>query len=200
MLFLLWKVADLIKGETVALIAVGGGNNKDVMGAVDCSIAESTVVGGSGDKGKLATAAERGLETGGGRHHGDRRKKSGLGNTNPYERARADARNGSEKAARNLFRKAERGSKQVFVENLFVLPEHRRMGVGRELVKGVEAFARSKGAKRIFMEVARSNTSAINLYRSCGYEAGGGVGGEDTIGGMLMKMLGMGNIYMSKYV
>lgn len=198
-------MADLISGETVALIAIGGGKNKNVMGAVDCSITESTVVGASGDKGTSGTAAEKALVTDGGRHHSERRQKSGSRSGNPAPqpvdgRARTDARNGSENATRNLFRKAECRSKQVFVENLFVLPEHRGRGVGRELVKGVETFARSRGAKTIYMEVARSNTSAINLYRSCGYEAGGGVGGEDTIGGMLMKILGMGNIYMSKNV
>lgn len=89
---------------------------------------------------------------------------------------------------------------RLFLENLYVLPEHRRRGIARKLVEGAEAFARSRGAGTICMEVARSNDPALDLYRTCGYEAMGAVGGEETLGETLMKILGMGNIYMSKNI
>eukprot|EP00903_Cladosiphon_okamuranus_P014189 g13184.t1 len=49
---------------------------------------------------------------------------------------------------------------QVFLKNLFVLPERRRRGVARELVKGAEAFAREEKAAAICLDVERKNAAA----------------------------------------
>lgn len=134
------QVADLIKGEAVALIAL---ERKTVVGAVDC-----TVMPGALDP---ATATS--------------------------ERCR------------------------VFLENLFVLPKHRRRGIARQLVVGAEAFAKKRGATAITLQVEAKNTPAIDLYRKCGFEEERGSGSQDEgLGGALLRSLGMGKRSMVKYI
>lgn len=89
----------------------------------------------------------------------------------------------------------------MFLKNLFVLPEERRRGIARELVKGAEAFARKERAAAICLDVARKNTAARELYFSCGFEEVERPGPvEGGMGGALLKSLGMGKRYMVKQV
>ena len=48
-------------------------------------------------------------------------------------------------------------------------PDHRRKGLGRSTLTAFEAEAAARGATRVFLEVAQSNTPAIALYTSQGY-------------------------------
>lgn len=52
-------------------------------------------------------------------------------------------------------------------------PEHRRTGIGRALLMSALSEIRQSGAKRVFLEVSRSNMAAYRLYISAGfYDAG----------------------------
>jgi GNAT superfamily N-acetyltransferase len=52
---------------------------------------------------------------------------------------------------------------------MFVDGAARRRGVGLALVEGVAAWARARGAARLFLWVTSSNEPAIALYRRCGF-------------------------------
>ena len=58
---------------------------------------------------------------------------------------------------------------ELHVLNVAVAPEARRRGVARALLAEVEGRALDDGAARATLEVRRSNTPAIELYRSLGY-------------------------------
>jgi ribosomal-protein-alanine N-acetyltransferase len=49
-------------------------------------------------------------------------------------------------------------------------PAWRRRGVGRTLVDRVAATARSRGARRLFLEVRATNAPALALYAACGFD------------------------------
>lgn len=88
---------------------------------------------------------------------------------------------------------------RVFLENLFVLPEHRRRGIARELIKGAEAYARKERAGVVCLQVARKNVGARELYQSCGFQEQERPGkAEFGMGGVLLRSLGMGKRYMAK--
>ncbi|MGY4517283.1 GNAT family N-acetyltransferase [Lysobacter sp. HA18] len=62
-----------------------------------------------------------------------------------------------------------RGAEQGRITALVVLPECERQGVGRRLLREVEAIARQAGAARIEVTAAGSRDSAHSFYRGCGY-------------------------------
>ncbi len=68
-------------------------------------------------------------------------------------------------------------SRQLFdeVELLLcaVAPEWRGRGEGRHLIGQVADSARGRGARRLFLEVRSSNSAALSLYRSSGFQAEG---------------------------
>lgn len=61
-------------------------------------------------------------------------------------------------------------SDSCFINNIAVLPEYRRQGVGRALMKIAILTADAMGTGFISLEVRESNYAAINLYRSLGFE------------------------------
>lgn len=90
---------------------------------------------------------------------------------------------------------------RMFLSNLFVLPEHRRRGIARELVKGAEAFARRKGAEALCLEVESKNMAAMELYRSCSFqEKRQPRSTEGGMGDALLRSLGLGKRFMSKNI
>ncbi len=58
---------------------------------------------------------------------------------------------------------------EVHVLNVATALEARRRGVGRALMAAAEEEGRSRGARLSTLEVRRSNTGAIALYREIGY-------------------------------
>lgn len=59
---------------------------------------------------------------------------------------------------------------RTFVLNdLYVLPAHRRKGVGRALLTAVTAFAKAAGAANLTLSTEMSNGIAQALYRSAGW-------------------------------
>ena len=62
------------------------------------------------------------------------------------------------------------GRPGIYVEDLFVHPEFRRLGIGKALLKEVAAIALEKGCQRMQWEVLDWNTPAIDFYRAIGAE------------------------------
>ncbi len=60
---------------------------------------------------------------------------------------------------------------EVHVLNVAVRLAHRRRGMGSALVAHVIGFAHRKQARRILLEVRRSNEGAIRMYRAAGFFA-----------------------------
>ena len=56
------------------------------------------------------------------------------------------------------------------IRDLFVLPAHRRRGVGRALLDHVRAAAVEAGAQRLVLQTEEDNDSALRLYADRGYE------------------------------
>lgn len=52
-------------------------------------------------------------------------------------------------------------------------PDHRRAGLGRQIIQAVVDVARSRNAVRLFLEVRASNNSARALYAACGMQQQG---------------------------
>jgi len=62
---------------------------------------------------------------------------------------------------------------EVHVIDVVVLHDQRRRGFGRALLQAVLARAREMDARLVLLEVRRSNTAAIGLYTSLGFERSG---------------------------
>jgi GNAT superfamily N-acetyltransferase len=62
------------------------------------------------------------------------------------------------------------GRPGLYLEDLFVLPEFRGLGIGKALLQKVAAVAVEKGCKRLQWEVLDWNTPAIDFYRAMGAE------------------------------
>ncbi len=54
-----------------------------------------------------------------------------------------------------------------------VHPDHRKLGVGKKLMKFYVDFSRQRGIKTFYLEVYSSNHSAIHLYRLFSYQPSG---------------------------
>ena len=63
-----------------------------------------------------------------------------------------------------------RGRRGIWLEDLFVLPEARRAGVGRALLERIAALAVERGCARFEWSVLDWNEPAIAFYRSLGVE------------------------------
>lgn len=55
------------------------------------------------------------------------------------------------------------------IRDLFVLPSHRRRGVGRALLDSVRAAAVTSGAQRLVLQTEENNDAALQLYTDSGY-------------------------------
>ncbi|HKV74016.1 MAG TPA: GNAT family N-acetyltransferase [Gemmatimonadales bacterium] len=53
--------------------------------------------------------------------------------------------------------------------DLFVAPEGRRHGIGRQLMERAHHYAREEGFGRVMLQTAHTNTGAQALYESLGY-------------------------------
>jgi len=63
-----------------------------------------------------------------------------------------------------------KGQAGVYLEDLFVQPEYRGLGLGKALLKEVAAFALERGCQRMQWEVLDWNTPAIDFYSAMGAE------------------------------
>jgi ribosomal protein S18 acetylase RimI-like enzyme len=55
------------------------------------------------------------------------------------------------------------------VDDVFVEPDYRNLGVGRALVEGVKAWAKERDADGISLQVAAANDSARKFYEELGF-------------------------------
>ncbi|ULP71078.1 GNAT family N-acetyltransferase [Nodularia sphaerocarpa] len=62
-----------------------------------------------------------------------------------------------------------KGDRHAHIFLLYVVPEHRRRGVGTALMKYVENWAIQRGDRQIGLQVMTSNPAALNLYNHLGY-------------------------------
>jgi GNAT superfamily N-acetyltransferase len=62
------------------------------------------------------------------------------------------------------------GRPGIYLEDLFVYPELRGLGIGKALLKKVAAIAVEKGCARLKWSVLDWNTPAIDFYRAMGAE------------------------------
>jgi GNAT superfamily N-acetyltransferase len=61
-----------------------------------------------------------------------------------------------------------RGRQGLWLEDLFVLPDQRRRGVGKRLLDRVVSLAKERGCGRVEWSVLDWNQPAIDFYRSYG--------------------------------
>lgn len=59
----------------------------------------------------------------------------------------------------------------LYLEDLYVRPEHRRFGVARALLRRLAILAEEEGCGRLQWVVHRANASAIRLYEAFGARA-----------------------------
>lgn len=64
---------------------------------------------------------------------------------------------------------AQMAADEAEVLTLGVRKDRQRHGIGKGLVEALTRAARKSEVKRLFLEVARSNTSAIGLYQKLGF-------------------------------
>ena len=60
-------------------------------------------------------------------------------------------------------------SEDCWLEDLFVVPDARRAGLGRALVDAALSSARARGCVRIELDVDEDNEPAMALYQRCGF-------------------------------
>lgn len=58
----------------------------------------------------------------------------------------------------------------VFIESIYVLPEYRKMGIARELIKTAEEFAKEKGILQIASDCLIDNIDSELFHKSCGFK------------------------------
>ena len=59
--------------------------------------------------------------------------------------------------------------RDAFIDELYVEPEFRRMGLGRRAMEFVEEKARAMDVNALHLEVDQGNDPAMELYRCTGY-------------------------------
>lgn len=62
------------------------------------------------------------------------------------------------------------GNRHAHIFILYVVPEHRRRGIGTALMQYVENWAIQRGDRQIGLQVFQSNKPALNLYNQLGYQ------------------------------
>lgn len=61
----------------------------------------------------------------------------------------------------------------AFIDELYIEPNFRRMGLGRRALQFIEEEARTLGVNALHLEVDEGNDAAAELYRRAGYSSQG---------------------------
>lgn len=80
---------------------------------------------------------------------------------------------------------------ECYIDNIAVMPEYRRCGVGRSLLSYACDFSRDLGMSFISLEVRPSNEAAVSLYSKFGFERVGlrpGFYNEPKEDGLIMTL------------
>lgn len=67
----------------------------------------------------------------------------------------------------------DHGGLRGFVEDFYILPQHRRRGLGHAALEEVKRACRRRGVRALVVEVRPRNEAAISAYRSVGFEDSG---------------------------
>lgn len=62
------------------------------------------------------------------------------------------------------------GDRHAHIFLLYVMPEHRRRGIGAALMQYAEDWAKGRGDRQIGLQVFTSNQPALSLYQKFGYQ------------------------------
>ena len=57
----------------------------------------------------------------------------------------------------------------VFVEAIYIKPNYRKQGIGREFIKYAENFARQRGITQLASDCFTDNTQSEHFHISCGF-------------------------------
>ena len=74
------------------------------------------------------------------------------------------------KTAIGFLRLKENTDKFYLLEDVFVDPNYRNMGIATRLLNYAIALAKEKKRKKVSLNVNITNTNAINLYKNCGFK------------------------------
>jgi ribosomal protein S18 acetylase RimI-like enzyme len=55
------------------------------------------------------------------------------------------------------------------IEDIYIAPEHRSLGIGRALFEECQKWAERKGAEGVSLQVAAGNTRARKFYEELGF-------------------------------
>ena len=62
------------------------------------------------------------------------------------------------------------GNRHAHIFLVYVVPQHRRRGVGTALMEHAQHWAKERGDRQIGLQVFPANTAALNLYHHLGYQ------------------------------
>ena len=62
------------------------------------------------------------------------------------------------------------GDRHAYIFLLYVVPEHRRRGLGSALIRYAEAWAKARGDRQLGLQVFQANQPALNLYQKLGFQ------------------------------
>lgn len=63
----------------------------------------------------------------------------------------------------------EFGGRDAFIDEFFILEQHRGKGLGKMALRHAERAAKKQNVKALHLEVTRHNSSVIELYRRDGF-------------------------------
>ena len=72
-------------------------------------------------------------------------------------------------AIRNDYVNGTDASPVLYVEALYVLPEYRTQGIGKEFIKYAEEYAKQRGIKQLASDCFIDNALSENFHKSCGF-------------------------------
>ncbi len=64
----------------------------------------------------------------------------------------------------------ESHGRDLLIDEIYLLPDYRGRGIGRQVINQLEAEARTLGITRLYLEVERPNQQAQAFYRRLGFE------------------------------
>ena len=62
------------------------------------------------------------------------------------------------------------GQNVAWLEDLFILEEYRNKGIGKLAIQKLDELMIARGVVSMFIDVIPRNTSAIKLYKECGFD------------------------------
>lgn len=65
----------------------------------------------------------------------------------------------------------EFSGRDAIIDEMYIVPEHRGKGFGKQVLAKVKSEAALLGVKALHLEVARSNEPAQRLYQAAGFES-----------------------------